>query len=65
MSQSLSKVYVHLVFSTKHRQHLIQEELRSELQAYMVATFSHLNRMLKPSMPVRIIFMYCVPCLAS
>ncbi len=43
MSQSLSKVYVHLVFSTKHRQHLIQEEVRAELQAYMVATFSKLN----------------------
>ncbi|MBS2211770.1 IS200/IS605 family transposase [Carboxylicivirga mesophila] len=43
MSQSLSKVYVHIVFSTKQRQELINEGVRKELQAYMVATFSQLN----------------------
>ncbi len=43
MSQSLSKVYVHLVFSTKHRQHLIDEDIRPELQAYIVATITQLK----------------------
>jgi REP element-mobilizing transposase RayT len=43
MSQSLSKVYVHLVFSTKNRQPLIDEDIRPELQAYIVATFAQLK----------------------
>lgn len=35
MSQSLSKVYVHLVFSTKHRQPLIDDNIKPELFAYL------------------------------
>jgi REP element-mobilizing transposase RayT len=35
MSQSLYKNYVHLVFSTKHRQHLIHPPYEEELHAYM------------------------------
>ncbi|MFV0520902.1 MAG: IS200/IS605 family transposase [Mangrovibacterium sp.] len=36
MSQSLSKIYVHVVFSTKYIQKKITAEVRAELQAYIV-----------------------------
>jgi len=36
MAQSLAKVLVHLVFSTKGRRRLITEEIREELSAYLV-----------------------------
>lgn len=36
MSQSLAKVLVHLVFSTKHRQPWIREDIREETQAYLI-----------------------------
>jgi len=36
MPQSLSRVHVHLIFSTKHREPLLQTlELREQLYAYM------------------------------
>lgn len=35
MGQSLVKNYIHIVFSTKHRQHLIDEAIESELHAYL------------------------------
>ena len=35
MSQSLTKVYVHLVFSTKYREPTIGDEVKDELYAYM------------------------------
>lgn len=35
MGQSLVKNYIHLVFSTKNRIHLIDEELASELHPYL------------------------------
>jgi REP element-mobilizing transposase RayT len=35
MGQSLAKNYVHLVFSTKHRQPLIKEEIEGELFSYL------------------------------
>ncbi len=35
MPQSLAKVYVHLVFSTKTREPIVPSELRPELHAYM------------------------------
>lgn len=35
MSQSLAKVYVHIVFSTKHREKLIVKEVRNELYSYI------------------------------
>jgi putative transposase len=39
MPQSLSAVYIHLVFSTKHRQALLKDEgLRSELHAFLGGT---------------------------
>jgi putative transposase len=35
MPQSLSKVYVHITFSTKHRKHLIDDEIEASLYAYI------------------------------
>jgi len=35
MSQSLTQLYVHIVFSTKHREHFITPEIQPELFNYM------------------------------
>ena len=35
MAQSLAKVYVHLIFSTKNRERLVREEIRPDLHAYI------------------------------
>jgi putative transposase len=35
MGQSLNKIYVHLVFSTKHRQPLIVDSIKEELFGYL------------------------------
>jgi putative transposase len=35
MPQSLVKNYMHIVFSTKHREHLIQSPVEDELHAYL------------------------------
>ena len=35
MSQSLSKVYVHIVFSTKNHQNLIDDKIESSLDEYL------------------------------
>lgn len=35
MAQSLSKILIHLVFSTKNREHVLTDEVRSELHPYM------------------------------
>ena len=40
MSQSLAQVYIHIIFSTKHRNPLINELLRPDLQSYIVGTLS-------------------------
>jgi len=36
MAQSLAKVLIHLIFSTKGRRRLIAEDVRDELNAYLV-----------------------------
>ncbi len=43
MPQSLSKVLVHLIFSTKNREPLIGTETRSRLHAYMVGILDNLK----------------------
>jgi len=43
MSQSLSQVYIHIVFSTKNIESLIPEDVRSNLQAYIVGVLSELK----------------------
>jgi hypothetical protein len=35
MPQSLSKVYVHIIFSTKHRQNLIDDNIEASLHDYL------------------------------
>jgi len=35
MPQSLAKIYVHLVFSTKNREGLLPENVRADLHAYL------------------------------
>ncbi|MCF8333953.1 MAG: transposase [Bacteroidales bacterium] len=40
MSQSLAKVYLHIIFSTKNHQKFIDEPIREKLQAYMVGANS-------------------------
>jgi putative transposase len=35
MAQSLAKIYVHLIFSTKERERTLPDEIRPELHAYM------------------------------
>ena len=41
MPQSLSAVYVHLVFPTKERSAIIPKELKVELHAYIAKTLSN------------------------
>ena len=43
MPQSLSKVLVHLIFSTKHREPLINPEIRPRLHAYIVGILDNLK----------------------
>ena len=43
MGQSLVKNYIHIVFSTKHRQHLIHERVEEELYAYIGGTCKNLE----------------------
>ncbi len=43
MSQSLSKVFLHCVFSTKNGVPLITEEVRKDLQAYIIGTMSNIG----------------------
>ncbi len=43
MPQSLSKVLVHLIFSTKHREPLIRQEIRPRLHAYIVGILDNLK----------------------
>jgi len=43
MPQSLSKVLVHLIFGTKHREPLIGPEIGPRLHAYIVGILDHLK----------------------
>lgn len=44
MSQSLSRIYLHIVFSTKNRERfLVDADLRKSLHAYVGATMKHLE----------------------
>lgn len=40
MAQSLSKIYIHTVFSTKYRALLIKQEIEKELFAYIGDTIA-------------------------
>jgi len=41
MSQSLSKLYVHLVFSTRHREPLLLSPLRGPMHAYLATVLKN------------------------
>ena len=43
MSQSLAKNLIHLIFSTKNRESLLNESLRPDLHAYMVTVLKNLE----------------------
>ena len=43
MPQSLSKILVHLIFSTKHREPLIAPDIRPRLHAYIVGILGNLQ----------------------
>jgi len=43
MPQSLAKVYTHTVFTTKHGQCFITDDVRAELHAYIIGTISSMG----------------------
>jgi putative transposase len=43
MADSLSCIYLHLIWSTKHRSPLITDGIRPALHSYMAGTFQNLN----------------------
>lgn len=43
MPQSLAKVNVHIVFTTKYGQKLISEDIRKELHSYIIGVLSNLG----------------------
>lgn len=43
MPQSLSKVLVHLIFSTKHHEPVIGQEIRPHLHAYLVGVLENIK----------------------
>lgn len=43
MPQSLARLHVHLVFSTKNREHIITDTARSALHAYMATVLQNLG----------------------
>ena len=43
MPQSLAKVYLHCVFSTKYREPLINDAIRDDLHAYIVGVLSKIG----------------------
>ena len=43
MSQSLSKILIHLVFSTKNRRPFLDEAIKEPLHAYIIAVFKNMG----------------------
>ena len=43
MPQSLSQVFLHIIFSTKHRQPLIDDDIAPELYDYLGGTCRHMD----------------------
>jgi REP element-mobilizing transposase RayT len=43
MPQSLARLHVHLIFSTKHRQRLVTDPVRDSLHAYMATVLRNLG----------------------
>jgi hypothetical protein len=47
MPQSLSKVYVHIIFSTKNRQNLIDDRIKNSLYEYLGGICKGLKAIIK------------------
>lgn len=45
MPQSLAKIYLHLIFSTKNRERVLEDAIRPDLHAYMGGTLKGLGCM--------------------
>ena len=43
MAQSLARIYIHLIFSTKNRERFITDDVRSALHAYLATVLENLN----------------------
>ena len=43
MPQSLSRILIHLVFSTRHRERVLTPAVQSELHPYLAGTLDHLD----------------------
>jgi putative transposase len=43
MAQSLVKNYIHIIFSTKHRQHIISKNFEDEIHRYLAGTCNRLE----------------------
>ncbi len=43
MPQSLARIHIHLVFSTKHREPLIADDVRDALHAYMATVLQNMD----------------------
>jgi REP element-mobilizing transposase RayT len=43
MPQSLAKIYIHLIFATKNRGHVLPDDIRPDLHAYMGGTLNGLG----------------------
>jgi REP element-mobilizing transposase RayT len=43
MPQSLARLHIHLIFSTKHRERLISDAVRDSLHAYMATVLQNLG----------------------
>ena len=43
MPQSLARLHIHLIFSTKNRENLITDDVRSALHAYMASVLQNLG----------------------
>ena len=43
MPQSLARIHIHLIFSTKNRERLLSDEIRSDLHAYMATILNNIR----------------------
>ena len=43
MPQSLARIHIHLIFSTKNRERLLSDEIRSDLHAYMATVLNNIR----------------------
>jgi REP element-mobilizing transposase RayT len=43
MPQSLARLHIHLIFSTKNREHVLHDGIRESLHAYMATVLQNLG----------------------